>query len=51
MKNEAKKVIFHDFFQFVLDIINHHLKYVEVSPGSKECIFSQILHFRPLPAK
>ena len=44
-------VIFRDFFKFDLIIINGHLRYVEVSWGSREAISGHISHFRPLPAK
>ena len=44
-------MIFDDFLKFVLIIINGHLRYVEVSWGSREAIFGHTSHFRPLPAK
>ena len=41
-------MIFDDFLKFVLIIINGHLRYVEVSWGSREAISGHISHFRPL---
>ena len=48
---ETEMMIFHDFLKIDLIIINGHLKYVEVSWGSKEAISDRRSHFKPLPAK